>query len=83
LNLDLEANFRNLLGEFLDRTHHWDYVFIHERKYEILGHDFTLFHVMFINLVNPCFLNVVLSMYMIIRVEICIGSLKLEVFEEN
>jgi hypothetical protein len=42
-----------------------------------------LFHAMFINLVNSCFLNVVSSMYMIIRVEICIRSLKLEVFEEN
>jgi hypothetical protein len=40
-------------------------------------------HAMSTNLVNPCLLNVILSVYVIFRVEICIGSLKLEVFEEN
>jgi hypothetical protein len=40
-------------------------------------------HAMSTNLVNPCLLNVILNVYVIFRVEICIGSLKLEVFEEN
>jgi hypothetical protein len=42
-----------------------------------------LSHAMSTNLVNPCLLNVILSVYMIFRVEICFGSLKLEVFEGN
>jgi hypothetical protein len=39
-----------------------------------------LSHAMSTNLVNSCILNVVLSVHMIIRVDICIESLNLKVF---
>jgi hypothetical protein len=38
---------------------------------------------MLINLVNTCHLNVIVSVYMIFRLEIRIGSFDLEVFREN
>ena len=38
---------------------------------------------MLINFVNTCHLNVIVSVYMIFRLEICIGSFDLEVFSEN